>query len=195
MRPRPTAVLILLLLAASPALAQAPAPAKPALRDLAFLTGHWGDSAANRLSEEVWSSSSGDSMVGMRRHVSDGKLVSVELLSIREEAGGPVLRLRRFSGDLVAKEEKGAPVSLPLVERTERYARFSGTEPGAPGEVTVAYKLEGGLLKATVTRDGRTDDLRYRPMRNEAGGASRRWGGRRPGPQSEAPPSTGGGGA
>jgi hypothetical protein len=195
MRSRPTAALALVLLASLPVLAQTAPPSKPGVRDLTFLSGHWVDSTGNRVAEEVWMPLSGDAMVGVRRVVSDGKLVVVELLSIREEAGGPVLRLRRFNGDLAAREEKGAPVSLPLVERTERYVRFSGTEPGAPGEVTVTYKLETGTLKATLTREGKTDDFRFRAVRGEGPGGSRRWGGRRPGPQSEAPPSTGGGGA
>jgi hypothetical protein len=196
MRSRLTAALGLALLVSFPLSAQTPVPPKPTLKDLAFLAGHWVDSSQRNLSEEVWSQSSGDSMVGMWRYTSDGKLKVLELLSIREEAAGLVLRIRHFDADLVAKEDKGTPVVLPLVERSERYARFSGPAAGGAGEVTVSYQRDRESLKATVTKEGKSEEFRFRPMRDEGPGSQRRWhGGGRPAPRSEAPPSTGSGGA
>lgn len=195
MRRRPTAALALALLVTFAAPAQTPPPPKPKLQDLAFLTGHWVDSSEGHLSEEVWSEPSGDSMVGMWRFVSEGKVRLFELLSIREEADGIVLRLRHFDPAFVAREEKGAPVVLPLVERTERYARFSGPASGPAGELTVSYRRDGDALKATVTKDGKSEEFRFRLMRNDGTGPSRRWPGRRSVPKSEAPPSTRSGGA
>ncbi|HUM00781.1 MAG TPA: DUF6265 family protein [Thermoanaerobaculia bacterium] len=197
MRSRLTAALGLALLVSFPLLAQTPAPPKPTLKDLGFLAGHWVDSSERHLSEEVWSQSSGDSMVGMWRYMSEGKTKVIELLSIRDEAGGPVLRIRHFDADLVAREDKGAPVALPLVERSERYARFSGPAAGGKGAVTVSYQRDRDGLKATVTKDGSSEEFRFRQSRDEGPGSPRRWhgGGGRPAPKSEAPPSTGSGGA
>jgi len=195
MKTRWTAALALALLVSYTAPAQTPQPPKPKLQDLSFLSGHWVDSSERHLSEEVWSQPSGDSMVGMWRYVSEGKVRLFELLSIREEADGVVLRLRHFDPGFVAREEKEAPVVLPLVERTERSARFSRPASGSAGELTLSYRRDGDALKATVTKEGKSEEFRFRQMRNDGTGPSRRWPGRRAVPKSEAPPSTGSGGA
>ena len=163
------AAFVFCLLPAVPVSAQAPgrsAPPKPALPEVAFLAGHWAEASEKVLSEEIWTAPSGDSMTGMWRSLADGKVQNLALLSIREEGGVPVLRIRHFDADLVPREEKA--LILKLVDKGDRYARFEGSAAGSSGPATLVYKREGDALSGTLTRDGKTEDFRFR---------LRRWGG------------------
>lgn len=90
---------------AAPAQPGAPA-SKPALAQLAWIAGHWVDESDGTLSEEIWTAPSGDSMIGMWRYVGKGKLQIFEILSITDEAGGPVFRLRHFDPRMVARARR-----------------------------------------------------------------------------------------
>jgi hypothetical protein len=156
-----------ILLAASLAPAQPvpkPTPAKRTLADLAFLSGHWVEVTGRNLSEEIWTLPAGDSMAGVWRYVEEGRLRIVELLAIRQEAGGPVLRLRHFDPDLGAREEKGAPVTLPLVAAGKQSARFEGPAVGGAGMVSLAYRRDGEMLEVTLTTAGKSQEFRFRRM-------------------------------
>lgn len=162
------AALALCLIPFVPASAQAPGPSaspKATLADVAFITGQWADASEKHLSEEVWTAPSGDSMVGMWRYVADGKMQTFAVLSIREEAGGPVLRMRHFDAEFVAREEKAAAVVLPLVEKGERYVRFEGPAVGSPGLVTMVYKRDRDELTGRMTKEGKSEEFRFRLKR------------------------------
>jgi hypothetical protein len=146
--------------------ARRPTPPPPSLPEVAFLAGHWEEATENSLTEEIWTSSSGNSMAGMLRHLADGKVKSLALLSIREEGGVLVLRIRRFDADLAPREEKA--LVLKLVDKGDRMARFEGSAAGPSGPATMIFKREGDGLAETLTVDGKTDDHRFQ---------SRRWGG------------------
>jgi len=123
------------------------------LTDLAWMAGHWIDEAGGSLSEEIWAAPAADCMIGMWRYAADGKPRLFELLAIVQEDGGPVLRIRHFSPALVAREEKDAPVVLPLVKLEGRQAVFEGQ--GSAGSVRLTYRgpdpntLVGVLEKGT----------------------------------------------
>lgn len=155
------------LLSASSVPAQ-PAP-KPALArrtvaDIAFLSGHWVEITGRNLSEEIWTLPAGDSMAGVGRYVEEGRVRNLELYVIRQEAGGPVLRLRHFDPDLAAREEKGAPVILPLVAVENQSARFEGPAGGGTPAVSLAYRRVGETLDVTRTRAGKSEEFRFRRM-------------------------------
>lgn len=169
MKSRPFAALSLavLVFAASAAPAQpAPKPnaAKRTVADLAFLAGHWVEVTGRNLSEEIWTLPAGDSMAGVRRYVEEGRVRVLELLVLRQEAGGPVLRLRHFDPDLVAREEKGAPVILPLVAAEKQSARFEGPAVGTSGTISLAYRRDGETLGVTLTKAGKVEEFRFRRM-------------------------------
>jgi uncharacterized protein DUF6265 len=121
-----------------------PVPAAPpaTMADVAFMAGHWRDPAAQGLSEEIWTAPEGDSMLGMWRFVTEGKAWIYELLSIRQEAASLVLLLRHFDPQLKAREEKDAPLVLPLVRKSEGEAVFEGRSS------------KGGLLRLTYRKQG-----------------------------------------
>ena len=163
---RSAGALLLAALAALDASAQSPAPAAPPaassatpvrsarLADLAWIAGHWVDDSSGDLSEEVWMEPAGESMTGMWRYVSKGRLAVQELLSIADEGGRVVLRLRHFDPKLVAREEKASPVSLPLVSWKAGEAVFEG--PGQPsGTVRLTYRRPSpDTLAVTLEKDG-----------------------------------------
>jgi hypothetical protein len=162
---RLTAVLIATAPAAGGAGTQAvsTAPSRPAtLAQVAWITGHWVDDSGGSLSEEIWAEPVGDSMIGMWRYVSKGKAQIFELLSITEEAGGPVFRLRHFDPRMVAREEKEKPLIFPLVSLKEREAVFEGQEEGV-GTVRLTYRRPtAGTLRVTLDKQGKSQEFRFR---------------------------------
>ena len=147
----------------------APAPSRAVLSDLSWMTGRWVDESAGNLSEEVWSAPSGDSMMGMWRYVSGGKVAIFEILTITVEPGGIVLRLRHFDPDLAAREEKGTPVELALVGWTEREATFEGPAVGAAGQVRLTYRSPSDdELVSVLEKEGRRQEFRFRRAKTRA---------------------------
>ena len=158
----------LLLGFALPAAAQSPAspppPARATMADVAWIAGHWVDDEGD-LSEEVWTAPAGDSMIGMWRYVAKGKLAVQELLNIADHGSGPVLRLRHFDPRMTAREEKDAPLALPLVSFGRNEAVFEG--PGQPtGRVKLTYRLETpDTLAVTLEKGGAPQLFRMKRKR------------------------------
>jgi hypothetical protein len=126
------------------------------LADLSWLAGRWVDDSGGNLSEETWTMPSGDAMEGMWRYVTDGKARIYEILTISEEDGGLVMRVRHFDSRLVAREEKAAPVVLKLVSSTDRMAAFEGPEPSGPTVIRLTYASPSeGTLSVTLEKDGK----------------------------------------
>ena len=148
--------------AGAPAVSTAPSPRPANLAQLSWIAGHWVDDAGGDLSEEIWAAPNGDSMIGMWRYVAKGKMQIFELLSIREEEGGPVFRLRHFDPRMVAREEKDKPLALKLVALKDREAAFEG--PGQPaGTVRLTYRRPAtDTLSVTLEKDGRSQEFRFR---------------------------------
>jgi hypothetical protein len=142
---------LLLLAAAAPAPAQdrmtantlklAPGQSSPpaTIADMAWLAGHWkGDGLGGR-SEEIWTPPKGGVMLGMYRHLKDDKPVFYELLTLAEERGSLVIRLKHFNPDLTGWEEKGDSVSFPFVAKQDGVLHFDGMafKPRGKDAVTV----------------------------------------------------------
>lgn len=140
-----------------PAAPRAAAPAK--LADLAWMSGRWIGEEKEPFSEESWGDPAGDSMVGTWRLVTKGSTKLFELLTLLEEDGGVALRLRHFDRRAVAREEKDAPVVLPLVATGRRLAVFEGREGDA--FVRLTYRREGASLTAVLEK-GREPARTYR---------------------------------
>lgn len=98
-------------------------------------------------------------MVGTWRLVTKGSTKILELLTLLEEDGGVALRLRHFDRHAVAREEKDAPVLLPLVATGKRLAVFEGKE--GDSFVRLTYRREGTSLTAVLEK-GREPARTYR---------------------------------
>lgn len=150
------------VLAAATLVAQ-PAPPRATLADLAWFEGHWLDESADHLSEEIWTAPSGDSLLGMWRYVSQGRLRISEILSITDEPEGIALRLRHFDPRLTAREEQDAPVVLRLVAWKAREAVFERAAVGGQGRLRLSYRRPSDdSLVAVLENDGKAEEYRYR---------------------------------
>ncbi len=154
--------LLALAVQAPPVPAPSPAPTAT-LADVAFMAGRWLGGEDGDVSEEVWTEPVGDSMLGMWRYVSKGQARVFELLSLKVEGEGLVLRLRHFDPLFVAREEKGAPLVLRLVARTPGQATFEGPAVGGVGLVRLTYRRDGadGLV-SVLEKGGSPQEFRFR---------------------------------
>lgn len=130
-----------------------PRPAIPArLADVSWISGRWLSDEKGTLSEESWGPPAGDSIVGTWRLAVNGSVKVVELLTMVEEEGRVVLRLRHFDRRGVAREEKDRPLVLPLVARGTRVAVFEGQGPD--GVIRLTYRREGRSLTVALEKTG-----------------------------------------
>ncbi|HUF65795.1 MAG TPA: DUF6265 family protein [Gemmatimonadaceae bacterium] len=109
-----------------PALNDVAAPAE--LTDLEWLAGAWTLEQPGERLDEHWSPPAANSMVGHFRWISSGQLRLTELLTITEEAGEVVFRLRHFSARMRPWEAQDDPFTYRLSGRSHSHAVFSSTE-------------------------------------------------------------------
>ncbi|MGH7244583.1 MAG: DUF6265 family protein [Phycisphaerales bacterium] len=122
-------------------------PAK--LAEAEFLAGRWqGVMGENKDSfvEETWSAPNGRNTIGMFRwNKPDGTSSVQELLTITEEDGTLLLRLRHQSAAGVAWEERDKPLVFALAEKSPTLLRFDA--PRDSGTVSrCRYALKNGKL-------------------------------------------------
>jgi hypothetical protein len=101
-------------------------PGRGTLDDVRWLAGHWSGEGLGGISDEIWSEPSAGTMVGAYRLVKDGAVSFYELMVLEEREGSLVLRLKHFSKDMVAWEEKEKTVDFRLVRTGEREVYFHG---------------------------------------------------------------------
>ncbi|MFK7737930.1 MAG: DUF6265 family protein [Pirellulaceae bacterium] len=96
------------------------------LADVAWIAGHWQGKGLGGRFEETWNAPFGGAMMGMFKLVRDDKVVFYELLTIVEKESGIALRLKHFSGDLVAWEEKEEVEEFRLKSADAKRIAFEG---------------------------------------------------------------------
>jgi hypothetical protein len=101
-------------------------PPAATIADMAWLAGHWTGEGLGGVAEEVWMTPGGGAMLGMYRLVREGKPVFYELVTIAEDAGSLVIRLKHFNPDMTSWEEKRQTVDFPLVAKSGNTIHFSG---------------------------------------------------------------------
>jgi hypothetical protein len=102
------------------------APAAAVLADLAWFAGVWvGDGLGGRI-EEVWMPPSDGSMVAAFKSSGEDGVAFYEIVTMLEEEGSVVMRLKHFDADLTGWEEKDEVVSFRLVGLEKNTARFEG---------------------------------------------------------------------
>lgn len=114
--------------------------AKARIGEVAWLAGRWIGEFSGGTGEEVFAPPAGDSMLGMFRLVKDGRIVFSELMTIVEEDGSLVLKLKHFDRDLKGWEEKDVVRKFPLIKLTEREAYFD----------SITYQRDGDELRFFV---------------------------------------------
>lgn len=144
----------------------APGVSAPAeLTDVEWLAGAWTRDQPGERLDEHWSPPAANSMVGHFRWVSSGQLRLTELLTITEEDGEVIFRLRHFSARMRPWEAQDDPFTYRLSDRSDSHAVFRSTEirPGRPHRF-IYRTLPGDSLLVRLEGDsaGRPTTQEYR---------------------------------
>jgi hypothetical protein len=133
------------------------------LDQVSWIAGHWVNDDDGTLSEEVWTTPSGGSMLGMWRYVSDGKVRIYELLAISATPEGLVFRLRHFDPAFVGREDKDRALALKLARFEGRLAAFEGSEYSGQGTVRLTYRAKGeDGLGVTLDKGGKSEEFVFK---------------------------------
>ena len=84
------------------------------IEDVAWLAGNWKGEGFGAIVEEAWAPPLGGTMMGMFRLVNDDKVNFYELMLIQEDEGTLVLRVKHFSSEFEAWEEKDGSIDFRL---------------------------------------------------------------------------------
>lgn len=115
------------------------------LRDAEFLAGYWKGTGFGGIVEEQWSLPIAGSMIGTFRLVQEGKNAFYEIMEIAETNGSLALRVKHFSPDFTAWEEKDKYITFHLVTVRNSVLYFNGltiekTENGLRMYIRMKYK-------------------------------------------------------
>ena len=89
---------------------------KATLQDISWIAGHWRGQAFGGITEEIWSPPLGGTMMAVFKHVKDDQVTFYEIITITEEEGTLILRLKHFHQSLKGWEEKDETIDFPLVK-------------------------------------------------------------------------------
>jgi len=96
------------------------------LEDAAFLVGSWQGTAFGKQFEETWNAASQGSMVGMFKLFDDAGVQFYELMLLTVEDGSLSLKVKHFTADFIAWEDKPDFVNFKLVKKDPDALHFSG---------------------------------------------------------------------
>lgn len=126
------------------------------IKDMQWLAGHLTGEALGGLSEEMWSPPRDGAMMGMYRLVRDGKPIFYELLTLVEENGSLIIRLKHFNPDMTGWEEKNKTVDFPFVAKIGGVIHFDGMafRPDGNDAVTIflAIRQKDGSFREETFR-------------------------------------------
>lgn len=124
------------------------------IADMAWLAGHWSGEALGGDSEEIWSQPNNGAMMGMYRFIKNNKTVFYELITIIEEKGSLLIRLKHFNNNLTGWEEKNQTIDFPLISKENGAMYFDGMTfvPDGKNFVTIYLVInhKDGTIKEEV---------------------------------------------
>ena len=101
-------------------------PAPAVLADVSWLAGAWTGTAFDSDFEAVWTPPSAGSMVGLFKLMKDGEINFYEILTLSEDDGRLNMKVKHFTADFVAWEDRPDFVSFKLVGIEQDAVHFSG---------------------------------------------------------------------
>lgn len=126
------------------------------LAEMDWLAGHWTGNAFGGVSEEIWAKPAGGAMMGMFRQVNNGKTVFYELMTLVEEQGTILMRLKHFNPNLTGWEEKDKTVDFKFVGKKDGVFHFEGMSFRPEGKdavtVYVAMRQKDGSMHEEAFR-------------------------------------------
>lgn len=118
-----------------------------------WISGYWKGEAFGGITEEVWTPPSGGSMMCAFKLTVDNVVRFYEMVTITEENGTLMLRLKHFNKELKGWEEKNETVDFKLVKVTDKRVYFDGFtfEKVSDDEINMYVLLEEEEAKEEVT--------------------------------------------
>lgn len=104
------------------------------IEEFAWLAGHWRGEGFGGVIEEIWSEPLGGTMMGMFRLVKDDEVEFYELIVIGEDEEGISMKVKHFSRDFVAWEDKKGAIRFDLESVEFDEAQFSGLQIKRDGD-------------------------------------------------------------
>ncbi len=129
-------------------------PTPATIDDMKWLAGTWRGKGMGGEVEEIWSEPQAGVMMGMFRFVQEGKLQMLELMTLSEKEGVISLKVKHFSPDMVAWEEKEKFVEFPWIEKDDKGYYFEGIT-FAPDQNRLA------IYVAMKGKEGKIDEIRF----------------------------------
>jgi len=96
------------------------------IESVSWLSGCWRGKALGGVTEDNWSPALGNSMVGTFRLIVNGETSFYEVITITEENGTLIKRLKHFSNDLKGWEAKDKTIDFKLVKIEGNRVYFDG---------------------------------------------------------------------
>ena len=94
--------------------------------DVAFLIGSWVGEAFGNSFEESWNPPSAGSMIGFFKLFDGDEVALYELLLLAQEEGSLSLKVKHFSPDFAAWEEKTDHITFRFIKAEKDAVHFSG---------------------------------------------------------------------
>ena len=101
-------------------------PGKASLDQINWLVGYWKGTGLGGDCEELWLPAADNSMTGVFRFQSSGKINFTEYMFIEESGESLTVRLKHFGRDLTPWEEKEKWIEFKLVKLENQTAYFHG---------------------------------------------------------------------
>ena len=136
-------------------------PAKPAVDDVAWLSGCWGFTRNGRHVIEHWAPVEGGTLIGVSRTVANGKTTEYEFLLIRSGANGL---------EYVAKPSGQAEATFTAATATASEVVFENPAHDFPKKI--GYKRSGDALTAWIEgpMNGQTRRIEFPHTKTVCGG-------------------------
>jgi hypothetical protein len=111
------------------------------LDDAAWLTGSWTGTAFGKQFEETWNPPSAGSMVGLFKVFDDEGVSFYEIMLLTVDDGSLSLKVKHFSADFIAWEDKPDYVNFKLVKLDDDALHFGGLS---------FYRRDGDTIDAYI---------------------------------------------
>ena len=126
------------------------------LADMAWMIGSWKGNALGGEVEEVWAAPAGGAMLGMFRLIQKDKPVFYELMTLVEENGSILFRLKHFNPNMTGWEEKDKTIEFKFIGKKDGLIHFDGMsfKPESKSAFTVylAIEYKDGSIKEETFR-------------------------------------------
>ncbi|MFN0109797.1 MAG: DUF6265 family protein [Blastocatellia bacterium] len=126
------------------------------LAEMSWMTGGWTGKALGGVVEEIWAAPAGGSMLGMFRLTQKGKPVFYELVTLVEENGSILFRLKHFNPNMTGWEEKDKTIEFKFIGKKDGLIHFDGMSFKLEGKdaftVYLAIEYKDGTIKEEAFR-------------------------------------------